>query len=61
MRNNSHIIENFSNIYNYNESNPQKAIKEKFIIVNEFLSLNNSLNAKDLHDVLNSLITLTSE
>lgn len=61
MRENSKIIEDDANIYNYNARNPKNAIKEKFIIINEFLSLNNSLSARELNTVLQSIISLTSE
>lgn len=61
MRKNSKIVENYSNIYNYNEKNLQNPIKEKFIIINEFLSLNNSLPTRELNELLGYIVTLTSE
>lgn len=52
MRKTQELIGEYSNIYNYNAHHPDNPLKEKVIIVNEFLSLTKRLTGKELQSLL---------
>ncbi len=55
------IFQTDSNIITYNKNNPQKAMNEVIIVINEVLSLFSSVNSKDAKVIADLLINLLSK
>ncbi len=61
MKERTNIIWKSSSLIEYNEVHQDKPLKEKIIIINEFLSLTKSLEKEETKRLLNQIISLTSE
>jgi DNA segregation ATPase FtsK/SpoIIIE-like protein len=61
MEKRQEIFQTDSNIITYNKNNPQKAMKEVIIVINEVLALFSSINSKDAKTIADLLINLLSK
>ncbi len=61
MEKRQEIFQTDSNIITYNKNNPQKAMNEVIIVINEVLALFSSVNSKDAKIIADLLINLLSK